>query len=214
MRDARGDGFTVVVTADGTTQQAKYRFAERAVIGRGAECDIRLLDPHVSRRHAALAVHDGCVTVADLRSRNGTDVAGRRLYGTDASIPPGGTVRIVSTLLQVHLGDDESAETAPVRRAAVRRVRIHGRGQPVEIDGCSLDLAISPREYRLIDTLHQAAPASLHFRDLGDAIWGPGEWDRHMLHNIVSIVRRKLRAASGIDDPLVITLPRHGYRLA
>lgn len=129
MSDAFGSRFTVVVTADGTTQQAKYRFSERAVVGRRAECDIRLLDPHVSRRHAALAVRDGCVTVADLRSRNGTDVAGRRLHGADALVPPGGTVRIVSATLQIHPGDDEDEETAPVQRGAIRRVQISGRGR-------------------------------------------------------------------------------------
>ena len=43
------------------------------VIGRSSRCDIRLLDPHVSRRHAELTVReDGTLTVRDLESSLGT----------------------------------------------------------------------------------------------------------------------------------------------
>jgi adenylate cyclase len=43
-------------------------------IGRGADCQVTLLDPSVSRRHAVIDVSPGRVTLSDLQSRNGVFV--------------------------------------------------------------------------------------------------------------------------------------------
>jgi ABC-type multidrug transport system ATPase subunit len=61
------EGRRVVVAAD-----------RRVVIGRGADADIRLADPVVSRCHALLAYTGGGWILTD-RSRNGMFVAGRRV---------------------------------------------------------------------------------------------------------------------------------------
>ena len=47
-------------------------------LGRGPSCDIRLDDPLVSRRHAAVVDVDGALAVSDLDSANGLYVNGRR----------------------------------------------------------------------------------------------------------------------------------------
>ncbi|MGH8131099.1 MAG: FHA domain-containing protein, partial [Steroidobacteraceae bacterium] len=47
------------------------------LIGRGPDCDLRLEDPRLSRRHARLAAADGCWRFDDLGSKNGTTLAGR-----------------------------------------------------------------------------------------------------------------------------------------
>jgi ABC-type multidrug transport system ATPase subunit len=49
------------------------------VLGRGAECDLRLEDADVSRRHAILSVEHGALRLTDLGSTNGTQVAGKPL---------------------------------------------------------------------------------------------------------------------------------------
>jgi DNA-binding winged helix-turn-helix (wHTH) protein len=49
------------------------------VIGRGPECAIRVDSPKVSRRHARIEVSRGKATLADLGSKNGTFLQGRRL---------------------------------------------------------------------------------------------------------------------------------------
>ena len=51
----------------------------RLLIGRSRECDIRLDDPNVSRRHAELRRDNGGWVVADLASTNGVKVNGRRV---------------------------------------------------------------------------------------------------------------------------------------
>jgi pSer/pThr/pTyr-binding forkhead associated (FHA) protein len=55
--------------------------ASRLLIGRSSECDLRLLCPKVSRRHAELVISEGYVAVRDLNSRNGTFVNRTRVTG-------------------------------------------------------------------------------------------------------------------------------------
>jgi len=51
------------------------------VIGRGADCNLRLSAPQISRRHCFLRVGRDGVSVTDLDSSNGTFVDGQRLTG-------------------------------------------------------------------------------------------------------------------------------------
>jgi hypothetical protein len=47
------------------------------LLGRGTDCDLRLVDPGVSRHHSELRVEDGQVVLLDLGSTNGTFVNGK-----------------------------------------------------------------------------------------------------------------------------------------
>ena len=69
----------VTLTVDGRTIPVT---AGRVVVGRSRECDVRVDDGNVSRRHFEL-VQDGPTAwvVADLGSTNGTEVNGRRVSG-------------------------------------------------------------------------------------------------------------------------------------
>jgi Protein of unknown function (DUF3662)/FHA domain len=62
--------------------------APLTILGRGTDCDLRLVDPGVSRHHAELRVEDGEVVLVDLGSTNGTFVNGqpvRRVLLTDGT---------------------------------------------------------------------------------------------------------------------------------
>jgi pSer/pThr/pTyr-binding forkhead associated (FHA) protein len=47
------------------------------ILGRGTDCDLRLVDQGVSRHHAEIRVEDGDVVLLDLGSTNGTFVEGQ-----------------------------------------------------------------------------------------------------------------------------------------
>jgi hypothetical protein len=66
----------VAIVLDG----ARHEVAKRKVmIGRGKECDIQVLDPNVSRRHAELRQEGTAYWIVDLDSTNGVEVNGKRL---------------------------------------------------------------------------------------------------------------------------------------
>ena len=55
---------------------------DRLTVGRGAECEIQLPDPRVSRQHCRLELRNGALWLEDLGSRRGTRVNGRPLSGS------------------------------------------------------------------------------------------------------------------------------------
>ncbi len=63
-----------------TTNGTRYEMDKgRMLIGRSTDCDIRLADPNVSRRHAELRREGASYWIVDLDSTNGVEVNGRRL---------------------------------------------------------------------------------------------------------------------------------------
>jgi RNA polymerase sigma factor (sigma-70 family) len=67
-------------------------------IGRGAECDIVVDDPHCSRNHAELFCENDRWMLRDLSSHNGTAVDGQRLE-SDHQLKPGNVIEIGLTKL-------------------------------------------------------------------------------------------------------------------
>ncbi|HEX9349887.1 MAG TPA: DUF3662 and FHA domain-containing protein [Gaiellaceae bacterium] len=65
----------VTLDVDGTQHTIDKR---NVVIGRSKDCDIRVADPNVSRRHAEIRQEGSTYWVQDLGSTNGTTVNGRR----------------------------------------------------------------------------------------------------------------------------------------
>ncbi|MFK4071069.1 FHA domain-containing protein [Streptomyces sp. NPDC029674] len=71
-------------------------------VGRSAEADVPLDDPDVSRLHCAVTLDaDGRVTVADLRSTNGTSVDGREITDRPVRLSPGSLLRIGESALRL-----------------------------------------------------------------------------------------------------------------
>ncbi len=59
---------------DGGHQRTYEITTPLVILGRGTDCDLRLVDPGVSRHHAEIRVEDGEVVLVDLGSTNGTFV--------------------------------------------------------------------------------------------------------------------------------------------
>jgi hypothetical protein len=64
------------VTINGTSHELRK---PSVVIGRSKECDIRVSDPNVSRRHAEIRQEGAIYWIVDLGSTNGLSVNGRQL---------------------------------------------------------------------------------------------------------------------------------------
>jgi hypothetical protein len=99
--------------------------AMRLTIGRGAEADIRIEDPDLSRRHAELTVSADWVRLADCGSTNGTVLGGARIGAEPVLLAPQTPVRVGETTLLLRLGEDP-LETEPDRLGRVL-VRVRPR---------------------------------------------------------------------------------------
>jgi Protein of unknown function (DUF3662)/FHA domain len=82
----------ITLTVDGHEYPVTAR---RVVLGRSRECDIRVPDANVSRRHAELRQEGATYWVVDLDSTNGTEVNGRRV--DRAKVTDGDRIRIGGT---------------------------------------------------------------------------------------------------------------------
>ena len=107
------------------TPPAPGRTAMRLTIGRGAEADIRIEDPDLSRRHAELTVSADWVRLADCGSTNGTVLGGARIGAEPVLLAPQTPVRVGETTLLLRLGE-EPLETDPDRLGKVL-VRVRPR---------------------------------------------------------------------------------------
>lgn len=95
---AGGTGTAVPWVEVGSTTYALVRAVTR--IGRGADADLRIDDPGISRNHAELRRSGGDVTVVDLGSTNGVVVDGRRVE--ELRLKDGVQLRLGSTTVTFH----------------------------------------------------------------------------------------------------------------
>jgi len=89
--------------------------AAGVVLGAHESCDVVLADPAVSRKHVSIVPCEAGFDVSDLGSRNGTWLDGAKL--TRATVPPGSTLRIGASLVQM-LPAEEPVDIPPSARAS------------------------------------------------------------------------------------------------
>jgi hypothetical protein len=123
-------------------------------IGRGADADIRIDDPDISRLHAELLVrHDrdsdvGRVYVRDLGSTNGITLDGGQVGGTPAELRPGSLLRIGESSIALSI-DSGGVPELPVRADGSGHVdvgRIGWNRRPVDPPQIRIDLPARPPE--------------------------------------------------------------------
>jgi hypothetical protein len=82
----------VTLTFDGSEHAVEQR---SVVLGRSRECDVRVDDPNVSRRHAEVRQEGATYWLVDLDSTNGTELNGRRV--SRAKLADGDTITLGGT---------------------------------------------------------------------------------------------------------------------
>jgi pSer/pThr/pTyr-binding forkhead associated (FHA) protein len=89
----------------GQTREIPIASAE-FLIGRGADCDLRLRETAVSRHHCTIRVSGDEATIVDLGSSNGTFLNGQRVRSS-APLKNGDQLTIGSATFVVDLGNAE-----------------------------------------------------------------------------------------------------------
>lgn len=199
--------------------------AERAVsvdqsvvtIGREPTSTIRIDSLYVSRRHARIEQSDERAVLVDLGSSNGTSLNGERVEGT-MLISPGDIVRIGDVTLECLAEDltDGSTRTLTAKRPEPPPppdlLRVDVQAYEVFVGEGKLERRLSAQEFELLSYLYTNRERVCQRQELGDSIWGSGNWDPNMLHRLVHRLKEKLEPNP--EKPRYVqTVPWVGYRL-
>jgi DNA-binding NtrC family response regulator/pSer/pThr/pTyr-binding forkhead associated (FHA) protein len=97
-------GFRLLVVFGPRAETFSLPASGEVVIGRGAECQIRIDDARLSRSHAVLEIGNG-LTLRDMGSANGCHVAGRQLQPNESvPISPGVVILLGGVTLVIQRG--------------------------------------------------------------------------------------------------------------
>ena len=139
--------------------------AGRVLLGQSDACTLRLSDPTVSRRHAALELTPRGLRVTDLQSRNGTRVNG--LTVMEALLEGGEQLRVGDTVLKVDTAGVKPGtptlvlggfgkllgQSIPMRRLYPGLERLAQSDVPVTIEG-----ETGTGKEMLAESLHEKGP--------------------------------------------------------
>ncbi|MGE0599326.1 MAG: FHA domain-containing protein [Dehalococcoidia bacterium] len=206
------DRFYVVATQPGTAFRLAVEARGTATAGRDPTNAVLLAHPLVSRRHARFTLVDGPqFLVEDLESRNGTSMNGEPIAGTALLSDPA-IIEIGPFAVSLSTSLSEETLTAAGTQSRITRTMLDRGPRQFHVDGALVLDSLSVHEYALLDLLEIRSPNVVERTAVGDAVWGAGQWDVYMLHNLVSRIRKRI-AAQGAADAVIVTVPGVGYRL-
>jgi len=179
-------------------------------MGRVRACDIVLEYAYVSRLHARVEqTSSGCL-VADCGSTNGTFLNGERVDGPQP-LAPGDHIAIGE--ISIAFLDSSFDDTTTTR------FRVMPAGCPIRCDSSSwqvwagdrqLDARFSLQEFELLSFLASRYETVCRREELGASVWGKGNFDINMLHQLVNRLKRKLGPEHG---RLIVSVPGRGYKM-
>jgi hypothetical protein len=205
--DSPPEAYLVVTTQTG---QREVHRVERSsmTIGRGADSDLTLTNPRVSRRHAHLTWDGQRFLVQDLGSKNGTRLNGSPVAAR-TPIADGDTLELADSRLQFQTSAPTVTVVLEPRAAAIsldlstHEVRV--RGKPVKL---------TPKEYRLLTLLYRRAGAVVSHEEIAAEVWPEleGAVTEESIAQVVARLRRKVEEEPA-DPRYVLTVRGFGYRL-
>ncbi|MFH0962987.1 MAG: FHA domain-containing protein [Planctomycetota bacterium] len=94
-----------LIQTDGEHVGAEYPLGDRTAMGRGSDSQIVMAEKKASRHHAVILHREGEYVMADLESKNGTCVNGRRYRVKH--LHAGDVIRVGRTLFEFYLTEDD-----------------------------------------------------------------------------------------------------------
>lgn len=180
---------------------------EHCLVGRDADCAIRVARTTVSRHHARLERRGPRVALVDLGSRNGTFVNGERLLEPRV-LEDGDRLGFGERLAAVGFVDPDPTAQAATALFFNPRLSAFMVGQR--------QIETTPGELRLLRHLYENANQTCTREACVQAVWGegyePGDDDRK-LDELMRRLRLKLKDAGFDPNVLIATVRLIGYTL-
>jgi hypothetical protein len=205
--DSPPEAYLVVITQTG---QREVHRVERSsmTLGRGADSDLMLANPRVSRCHACLTWDGERFLVQDLGSKNGTRINGTPV-ATPTPIADGDTLELADSRLQFQTSAPTVTVVLEPRAAAISldpsRHEVRVRGEPV---------SLTPKEYRLLTLLFRQGGAVVSHEQIAAEVWPElgGVVTEESIAQVVARLRRKVEKEPA-NPRYVLTVRGFGYRL-
>jgi len=182
-------------------------------IGRHADCDIVLDDRKVSRQHARIVRDQRGYTLTDLKSKNGTFINGESLTG-DHHLEDGDEVQIA---VSFRLAFVDAGATVPLffEQMPQRGLTLDRETREVYVDEKVLTPALSPAQYRLLETLYDNQDRIVNRDEVVHAVWPDSAGEGVSEQAIDALVRRLRDRLAEIDAGrnFIVTVRGHGFRL-
>jgi DNA-binding winged helix-turn-helix (wHTH) protein len=205
--DSPPEAYLVVITQTG---QREVHRVERSnmTLGRGADSDLVLANPRVSRRHAQLTWDGEHFLIQDLDSKNGTRINNAPVSAL-TPIADGDTLELADSRLEFQTSPPTvTIVLAPSTGAlsldpSTHEVRIQGQL-----------VALTPKEYRLLALLLRRASAVVGHEEIAAEVWPElvGVVTEESIAQVVARLRRKVEA-NPANPRYVLTVRGFGYRL-
>jgi len=126
----------VVISGRAKGRTFKITPDREAVIGRVSECDVCIVDPHMSRRHCVISAGQTGYFIKDLGSANGVTLNGARV--TEAALKDGDKLLFGKVELEFHqeerFEDAETKKLAAAGAAAEAAVQVPPRKRSARIE--------------------------------------------------------------------------------
>lgn len=140
---------------DGDLDTYHLKPGRRYHLGRGSNCEVRILDLKLSRKHAAIEFLDGCWQLNDLCSTNGCRLNGETMVGT-VPLKAGHQIEIGQTMLMVQQIVSRDGSPAPNH---VNSGYLSDGFKPADGSPASQALSIRPPTPRVSEQATKYAPS-------------------------------------------------------
>ncbi len=205
-----------LICLTGPQEGQEYELTQEVTrVGRALDCDIVLVDPYASRRHAEIWRREDAYWIRDLESKNGVYVDGKRLGpGAGAWLDDGTVVQFASTRFRFH--DPGATITAPSLIAARERgLRVDPVTRQVYVDGRRLDPPLSPKQFDLLWYLYQNRGRPVSKDEIAAHVWSEAQGDVYdaNIDRMVSRIRSRVEPPGQQASRFIRTLRGYGYLL-
>ena len=187
--------------------------AEEFIIGRKAPADLVVDMPRVSRQHASISRTPKGYFLRDLESTNGTFLNGEAVVDIPRRLN-GGDEIVIAGIGQLTFEDPDETLQGPVI-GRFEGIWLNATTREVWVEGHPIQLALSPAQFTLLETLFQREGDILSRERVIAAVWpdsDPSGVSREALNGLIKRLRSRLRENPTQRDYLEV-LRGHGLRL-